>query len=579
MSRPVLLEVTAKAIAPEVMAAYKDGQLDIRLVPKGSGSYVLQAWAVAVYGPGKPAEYAFGTALRKVGLILGQRTERPGHDPGGGASMWANYADTPEVKIGRQNIIARAREAAGAVIEELGKAGYHPIEGRTGAGLIALANVLNSVCQMAMNRPKGSNNPVAPVAESKTTVKRRFVIEAPQPNTELEDPPTFQIGDKLRRKMAGALANIAKDMMHGQATRIIPFLKGSARTAIAVSYEGIEDENGMPVAYIRAKVPNIKRSADGRSEYRPYALVKIFHDVDRQTVQKSPGKVAFADIEFEATRGHELAQAFTKWVDDWVPIHNTSMEAGRTDDDPQGNAVRGAPKARAHSQFKRTDIVVNLNRLGFTGKGPLRARLMVSPIVTRTVNLSQDGLKGYRVLSLHRTMPDGAVSSEVLRNMEQEVLVAATVAIDEDESYYTAYGLLFNDQFRGREPPIMYALIDAIMRAASQTSGMPQRFKSPLEYEFLNKAMSKDERALWSKLDNNTPQQSADDTEQDQVNDEVAQRLFDDDDMNDWFPDANNRKSVIVVAISDAIANPRGIDITDPDRLFRRAKALAQARI
>lgn len=597
MGRSALLEVTSKPIAPEVLAAYKNGQLDLRALPKGSGTYLLQAWAVAVYGPGKAAEHAFGTALRKVGLILGQRTQRPQPDPGGarmhpgttggGPATWMNYVDTPEVKLGAAAVMSRAREASALVVEELGKAGFHPVQGRVGAGLIALTNILNMVCQQALNRPQGSNEPKQVAAEGRTVVKRKYILETPQENTEVADPPTLQIGDRLRKQMAKDLANIAKDMMHGQAQRIIPLLQGNARTPVAVAYEGINDEDGLPVAYLRAKVPNIKRSSDGKADYEPYALVKIFHDIDRMQATRSPGKVAFADIEFEVTRGHNLAQAFTKWVDDWVPIHNVSSQAGRNDkDDRRGDAVRGARKARAHKQFVRTGIEIDLRRFGFTSKNgePILARLMISPIVKRPPNLDDDGLRPYRVFSLHRTMEEGTVPGEALRNIEEEVLIGATVAVEDSLTRYTMFGLVFGDQFRRRETKIMYALNDAIVRFSGEHD-FPDRFNSPLNYTNLKKALTAEEQALWTAMNSNNQtqqnrqaQQQQSEEDQEQVNIEVANRLMADDDMNDWFPNVSQRRQMVILAIEEAHSNPGRIDVSDEDQLFERAKNYAETR-
>ena len=581
------------------MAAYKNGKLDIRAVPKGSGSYLLQAWAVAIYGPDVAAEYAFGTALKKVGLILGQRTERPPADPGGdrmrpgtsqgGPATFMNYVDTPTKKLGSQEIAARAREAAGQVIEELGKAGFHPIEDRTGAGLIALGNILNTACQMAQLRPQAPEPAAHKIAaEGKTTIKRRFVLEA-EPNMELEGPPAQQIGNRLRAQMAKALANIAKDMMHGQAERTIPMLKGSARTAISVKFEGVNDEDGLPVAYLRASVPSVKRGMNGRAEYVPFALVKIFHNVDNQTVTRSPGKVAFADIVFQPTRGQDLAQAFTKWVEAWVPIHHTSAEADAEHRElDQGDPVRGARRpARAYKQFERLEEpVIDLRQYGFTGNDPLLARLMLSPVQQRNPAFVQDDLKAYRVFSLHRTMPEGTVPADALRNIEEEVLIAGTVAVENSGRFFTVCGLLFGDQFRKRETKITYALVAAIVQASSTGKiEIPRRFNKPLEYPNVAKALSDDERRLWQSygtdqenLQNRTAQQQQADQAQQAVNDEVTRRLMVDTDMTDWFPDAGRRRTVINVAIEEALANPSRTDITKPDRLFVRAKNIAETR-
>ncbi len=609
MKRPVLLEVTRKAFAPEILAAFKNGKLDIRMVPKGSGSYLIQAWALAVYGPGAPGETAYGTALHKVGWILKMRGMRPQADPGGsrmhpgtthgGVPTFMSYQDTPQKRVGTNEITERAREAAAQTIEELTNAGYQPINGSMGEVMIALSNILNAAAQMAALKPQAPA-PAQMAAEGKTLIRRQYVIEddavdaepqAParsQQRTDLDGPPAQQIGDKLHAKMARDLANVAKDMLKGQKVRVMHFQRGNPRTAISISFEGINDEKGLPVAYLRAVAPTVQRGADGRPGTVPYALVKIFHDVDNATVTKSPGKVVFADIEFEANRGHTLAQLFTKWVDDWVPIHNVSTQADR-ENGGRGDARRGATmKARAHQQFTRLPDdtgLIDLRRYGFTGDGPLLARLMVSPIVKRVPNLDDDELVPFRVFSLHRTMPEGSVSKESLANIEEEVLIGATVAFEQTRQHFTAFGLVFADQFKGRETKIMYALLAAIVKASTKISSIPRRFNSPLNYDSIKNALTSAERGLWKsygsdeqQLNNQTQQQSQRDAAQERVNDEVSRRLMVDDQMGRWYPDQSRRQAIITVSIDEVLSNPRRVDITKPDKLLARVKELARAR-
>jgi hypothetical protein len=239
----------------------------------------------------------------------------------------------------------------------------------------------------------------------------------------------------VRRQMERDLTDIAKDMQHGDEPRLMTLRNGSWHGKVAMKFTGIEDDNGMPVASSDV----LRHLRDDL--YTPYAAMKLFYDVDRHHVTKSPGKKAFSGIIFDPPpkRGFQLARAITKWVDDWMPIHQHCLMVGN------GDAFAGAKRSeRAKDKFVRTSTVIDLREYGFPGTDPVLARLMLSPILSKP-SLVDTELALDRVFSLHRTMPEGSVAAEVLQQAEEELLVGTTVAWDKGGQSFTAFDAIFGN--------------------------------------------------------------------------------------------------------------------------------------
>lgn len=499
MSKTPLFEVSSKPIAPEVLGAYKNGRLDIRAIPKGdSSAYQLQAWAVAIYGASDAAAFAYGTVLKKIGLVLGSRTKRHPNDPGGeDHNRWlAAYGQgEPRGKPMKASPPSAYEAIAAGVVEDLAKAGHHPVNGREDAAIVALSNIMAQVYRRAMTPPAPPQPRVAEDASPK--IKRRFIIEEPAPEHEeliMKEPPAFQVNDRIRDKMAGLLTNVAKDMLRGDRVRLLPLKHGNLRTTVQVQFRGIEEEDGLPVAYLSATVPSVKRDADGNQSAAQFATVRLYYEIPDRHVSKPPGrKDIWAEIEFNInTRGHELAREFAQWVHQWRPIHIHAQQTGK------GDARKGAMNS-PHHNFIRTDITVNLkNKPGFQADGPIVARLMLAPMTKKPAKLD-DGLRPARIFMLVRT--DEERDATAVRNIEEDVLVAASSAYEyyEDEkgndayTNFTLFGLVFRDDFHRRTQDTTDEDSAQTRNAAKHDEAEQQEVFKQAEKELLGVKILKDE--------------------------------------------------------------------------------------
>lgn len=607
MSNTLLFEMARKPISKEVLAAFKDGKLDIRSIPKiESGFYQFQAWAVAIYGPGESSEWAFGTALGRLSLVLDKRTKRYPNDPGGDNQSWmAAYSrGEPKSKPMTRQPTSAFRAIAEGVIEELAKANHKPLAGREEAASVSLTNLFDQVYHRVMTQ-----KPVAPkavAAESKgPSITKRFVIEnnyddidlgyddePPQQrlrsaytdqeqDINLKEPPAFQINDRIRDKMADLLMQCAKDMLRGDRTRLLPLKAGGLRSTIQIQFTGITEEDGLPVATLEAKVPTVSRSADGNRGAREFATVKLYYELPDRHVKAPPGrKDIWADITFKVqTQGFELAREFAEWVHKWRPIHIHSVQTGG------GDARKGAmnsPKAN----FIRTDIVINL-------KGNIKARLMLAPPTNKPPALD-DRLKLARIFMLVRTPdPSEKRAKTPERNIEEDILIAATSAYEVNEEggfdRYTLFGVLFHDDIK--EQPIKRYMVDALNYAismlAEKSSRMPTSFAAPTHYETLTKSLGEEKR-FWevydnpdrTKYDNQDETDSAaereaaeKDEEQKRIQQQVASDLLAIQEIKDKYPLVLKRKEVIANAIEVVMGDPSKyrIDINDVDQIISAA--------
>lgn len=280
---------------------------------------------------------------------------------------------------------------------------------------------------------------------------------------------------QVRTQMERDLTNLAKDMLRGEQVRQMTLRNGRWSKKIAVKFAGIEDDNGMPAAMIEA-LSHIRDDM-----YGSFAVAKLIYDVDGH-ITKSPGKKAFSKILFDppADRGFELARAFTKWVDDWIPIHHHCLMMGR------GDAFAGARvRERATDRFVRTPTVIDLSQAGVRSDGPSLARLMLSPIVAKAPRIDEE-LQLDRVFSLHRTMPEGSAAADVVQQVEEELLVGATVARELSGQSFTMFDAVFH---RELDAETSRSLLRALVLAAlTPIKGMPlpKTFRSPFHYAVLS---------------------------------------------------------------------------------------------
>lgn len=272
------------------------------------------------------------------------------------------------------------------------------------------------------------------------------------------------------------LTNIAKDMLRGEQVRQMTLRNGRWSKKIAVKFAGIEDDNGMPAAMIEA-LSHIRDDM-----YGSFAVAKLIYDVDGH-VTKSPGKKAFSEILFDPSvdRGFELARAFTKWVDDWMPIHQHCLLMGN------GDAFAGArARERATDRFVRTPTVIDLSQAGVRSDGRSLARLMLSPIIAKAPKIDEE-LELDRIFSLHRTMPEGSGAADALQQTEEDLIVGATVAHEKNGQSFTMFDAVFHRSLDAETSrPLLRALLQATLTASQGLNKMPKRFRSPLQYAALS---------------------------------------------------------------------------------------------
>lgn len=303
-------------------------------------------------------------------------------------------------------------------------------------------------------------------------------------------PMNIPLLPAVREQMARDLANIAKDMLHGERVRTMTLRNGSWHRKVAARFTGIDDEDGMPVATTEV-LRHLREDL-----YEPFAVVKLRYNVNGH-ITKSPGKKAFSEIVFDppASRGFELARALTKWVDDWVPVHQHCLLMGN------GDAFAGAKRAeRAKDRFVRTSTVVDLRQFGFPGSGPFMGRLMLSPILAPPSTIDE-AFSLDRSFSLHRTMPDAPTAAEALRQVEEELVIGVTVAWEKSGQHFTAFDVVLGDDPAYREAPssLLRGLIHAMVTASKNIKGMPNSFRSPIDYDVIGNGLGR-QRALWEEI-------------------------------------------------------------------------------